>query len=141
MDATLHLHTVDIPGLKRDRSSSFPSDTATLFFGLAAVIFLENRLAGIFCFLWVAVVVAMARVAFGFHYPSDVIGALLLGPAFVLLFTRFRYPQILFERILFAFSNQMYLVHALFFVFLTEASNLFLSVQDAGKELVKMLHS
>lgn len=141
VDATLHLQTVEIPGLKWDRLSSFPSDTATLFFGFAAVVLLENCLAGLFCFLWVAFMVAMARVAFGFHYPSDMIGALLLGPAFVFLFTRFRYPKILFERALFAFSNHMYVVHALYFIFLAEASNLFLSLQDIGKDLVKILHS
>src|SRR5262245_64203375 len=36
-----------------DRQGSFPSDSATLYFSLAAVIFAVNRLIGIFCFVWV----------------------------------------------------------------------------------------
>jgi membrane-associated phospholipid phosphatase len=58
--------------------SSFPSDTATLFFGLAAVVFVEERLVGLFCFVWVALIIAIPRVIFGFHYASDVIGSLVL---------------------------------------------------------------
>jgi undecaprenyl-diphosphatase len=39
------------------------------------------------------------------------------------------------------FEGRMYIVHALLFVFLAEASNLFLSLEALGKELVKLLHS
>jgi hypothetical protein len=39
------------------------------------------------------------------------------------------------------FEGRMYIVHARLFVFLTEASNLFLSLQALGKELVRLLHS
>jgi hypothetical protein len=41
LDPALHLQTV-IPPWTWDRASSFPSDTATLFFGLAAVVFEEE---------------------------------------------------------------------------------------------------
>jgi undecaprenyl-diphosphatase len=140
LDPALNLNTVDVPWIW-DRKGSFPSDTATLFFGLATVVFLENRLVGLFCFLWVTVVIAMSRIAFGFHYPSDIIGSLILGAAFVVFFNKFPYPHIVLERMLFAFRDRMYLVHALFFVFLAEASNLFLSLEHLGKDLVQMVHS
>ena len=140
LDPALHLNTVDVPW-SWDRKGSFPSDTATLFFGLATVVFLESRLAGWLCFLWVTVVIAMSRVAFGFHYPSDIVGSLILAAAFVVFFNRSPYPRIGFERMLFAFSNRMYLVHAFVFVFLAEASNLFLSLEQLGKHLVQMVHS
>jgi undecaprenyl-diphosphatase len=39
------------------------------------------------------------------------------------------------------FEGRMYVVHALLFVVLAEASNLFLSLQALGKELVRLLHS
>ena len=140
LDPALHLNTVDVPW-SWDRKGSFPSDTATLFFGLATVVFLESRLAGWLCFLWVTLVIAMSRVAFGFHYPSDIVGSLILAAAFVFFFNRSPYPRIGFERMLFAFSNRMYLVHAFVFVFLAEASNLFLSLEQLGKHLVQMVHS
>lgn len=140
LDPALHVNSVAVPW-SWDRQSSFPSDTATLFFGLATVVFIENRWAGWLCFLWATVVVALSRVAFAFHYPSDVIGSLVLGVAFVVLFTRPSYPRVVIERMLVTLGNRMYLVHAFLFVFLAEASNLFLSLEQLGKDLVRMVHS
>ena len=121
--------------------SSFPSDTATLFFGLAAVVFVEQRLLGLFCFVWVAVIISIPRVIFGYHYASDIIGSLVLGSACVFIFARSPYPRRLFDRTLMLFEGRMYIVHAFFFVFLAEASSLFLSLEALGKELVRLLHS
>jgi membrane-associated phospholipid phosphatase len=140
LDPALHLQTV-VPPWTWDRASSFPSDTATLFFGLAAVVFVEERLVGLFCFVWVAVVIAIPRVIFGFHYASDIIGSLILASACVFISAKSPYPRRLFERALMLFEGRMYIVHALLFVFLAEASNLFLSLEALGKELVKLLHS
>jgi membrane-associated phospholipid phosphatase len=140
LDPALHLETV-VPPWTWDRLSSFPSDTATLFFGLAAVVFVEQRLVGLFCFVWVAVIIAIPRVIFGFHYASDIIGSLVLGSACVFIFAGGQYPRRLFDRMLMLFEGRMYIVHALFFVFLAEASNLFLSLEALGKELVRLLHS
>jgi membrane-associated phospholipid phosphatase len=138
LDPALHLTIVD-RGPIWDRTGSFPSDTATLFFALATVILLENRLVGLICFLWVAAIIAAPRVAFGWHYPSDIIGSLILGPGFVLLFDRIPYLRMLFERLLMLFEGCMYLIHALLFVVLADASNLFSSLQHVGKTLVRML--
>ena len=140
LDPALHLQTV-IPPWTWDRMSSFPSDTATLFFGLAAVVFVEQRLVGLFCFVWVAVIIAIPRVIFGFHYASDIIGSLVLVSACVFIFAGSPYPRRLFDRALMLFEGRMYIVHALLFVFLAEASNLFLSLEALGKELVRLLHS
>jgi len=140
LDPALHLETV-IPPWTWDRTSSFPSDTATLFFGLAAVVFVEERLVGLFCFVWAAVIIAIPRVIFGFHYASDIVGSLMLALACVFMFARTPYPRCLFERTLMWCEGRMYIVHALLFVFLAEASNLFLSLQALGKELVRLLHS
>jgi len=140
LDAALHLETV-IPPWTWDRKSSFPSDTATLFFGLAAVVFAEKRWVGLFCLVWVAVIIAIPRVIFGFHYASDIVGSLLLGPAFVFVLAGSPYPRRLFERALVLFEGRMYIVHASLFGFLAEASNLFLSLQALGKAVVRLLHS
>jgi len=139
LDPALHLEAV-VPAGTWDRTSSFPSDTATLYFGLAAVVFVEERLVVLFCFAWVAVIIAIPRVIFGFHYASDIIGSLVLGPAFVFIFAKGPYPRSLFERMLMLFEGRMYIVHALLFVFLAEASNLFLSLEALGKGLVRLLH-
>ncbi|WP_081492508.1 MULTISPECIES: phosphatase PAP2 family protein [Bradyrhizobium] len=139
LDPALPLNVADPRwSLGWDRRDSFPSDTSTLFFALATLILIEHRLVGILCFLWVAVIVAVPRVIFGWHYPSDLGGSLALGPACVLLFNAVPYPQALCERMLIRFQNHMYLVHAFLFIFLSDASMLFISLQKLGKDLVRL---
>ena len=140
LDPALPLNIVDPEwSLRWDRRDSFPSDTATLFFALATIIFLENRLVGLLCLLWVAVFMAVPRVIFGWHYPTDIVGSLLLGTACVFLFNAIPYLRTLFERTLILFEDHMYIIHALLFIFLSEASDLFFSFQKVGKNLVQLL--
>jgi membrane-associated phospholipid phosphatase len=142
LDQTLPLKVVDPAWrLLWDRTGSFPSDNATLFFGIATVIFLENRLIGSFCFLWTIGIIALPRVIFGWHYPSDIFGAMILGSGGVLLFSKIPFLRIQFERTLFWFEGRMYLVHALLFLYLAETYNVDRSVQGAGKFLMQLFHS
>jgi undecaprenyl-diphosphatase len=63
---------------------SFPSDHATAAFAIAVSILLRSRRVGLLA-LAMAVVLAVARVAVGVHYPSDVIGGALVGTSAALL--------------------------------------------------------
>jgi undecaprenyl-diphosphatase len=63
---------------------SFPSDHATAAFAIAVSIWLRNRKAG-WLALAMAIIVAVARVAVGVHYPSDVVGGALIGTAAALI--------------------------------------------------------
>lgn len=65
--------------------SAFPSDNATLFFGLATCLFLVSRKAGLLALAHACLVVAFARVYLGLHYPTDILGGALLGVSAVLL--------------------------------------------------------
>jgi undecaprenyl-diphosphatase len=58
--------------------SSFPSDHASVFFGLAAVTLLANRRAG-YVALAVASISCFARIYLGLHFPSDILGGAGLG--------------------------------------------------------------
>ena len=137
LDPAFHLNIID-PRVTNnwERLGSFPSDTATLYFSLAAVVLLENRLAGSLCFFWTFVTVGIARVAYGWHYPSDIVGSLVLGPGCVYLFNNIPYLETLFERALKLFEGRIYIVHALLFVFLADAYNLFESLQSITKTIV-----
>lgn len=58
--------------------TSFPSDHAILGFAVAAMVWRYNRRAGI-ALLPLAVLLAIARVFVGAHYPGDVLGGAVLG--------------------------------------------------------------
>jgi membrane-associated phospholipid phosphatase len=56
----------------------FPSDHATAAFAIAVALLLRHRAWGAVVMAF-AVVLAVARVAMGVHYPSDVVGGAALG--------------------------------------------------------------
>lgn len=60
------------------RDSSFPSDHATAAFGIAATALLW-RMPGRWLILIGAILIAVARVYVGAHYPLDVIAGAVLG--------------------------------------------------------------
>jgi undecaprenyl-diphosphatase len=64
---------------------SFPSDHATAAFAIATAIWLRHRTAG-WIALAMALIVSVARVAVGTHYPSDVLGGAALGILAALVF-------------------------------------------------------
>ena len=57
---------------------SFPSGHAIFFFALAMVIYFNNKKWGIFFFVS-AILMGIARIAVGVHYPTDILGGAVLG--------------------------------------------------------------
>jgi undecaprenyl-diphosphatase len=64
---------------------SFPSDHATAAFAIAIALLLRNRKVGVVALI-MAVVLSVARVAAGTHYPGDVLAGAVLGSAVALVF-------------------------------------------------------
>jgi undecaprenyl-diphosphatase len=58
--------------------TSFPSDHAILGFAVAVMVWRYNRRAGAALFV-LAMVMAIARIFVGAHYPADVLGGAVLG--------------------------------------------------------------
>lgn len=52
--------------------SSFPSDHAVLFFGVATALFMVQRLLGIAAFFYAGIVICLPRVILGLHWPADI---------------------------------------------------------------------
>jgi undecaprenyl-diphosphatase len=63
---------------------SFPSDHATAAFAIAVALLLRHRKAG-WLAIAIAVVLSVARVAVGTHYPGDVVAGAAVGTAAALI--------------------------------------------------------
>ena len=64
--------------VEKSTDPSFPSDHAAFVFGIAWVIWLQNRRIG-YVALAMGAAVAISRVFIGTHYPGDVISGAIIG--------------------------------------------------------------
>jgi undecaprenyl-diphosphatase len=126
LDQTLPIKIYDRTQTENwDRLGSFPSDTATLYFSLVTIIFLERPLLGTIALLWSLVTVGLVRVALGWHYPSDIVGALVLGPGCVYLISKIKYLELLSKRFLCIFRARTYIIHSMFVIFVADSYSSF----------------
>lgn len=70
--------SMDVHQLILLNAPSFPSGHAAFFFAFSTVVFLYHRTLGSFFFL-ASFLVCAARVAAGVHYPSDILGGIVVG--------------------------------------------------------------
>jgi undecaprenyl-diphosphatase len=71
-----------------DGMSSFPSDHAAVFFGLAAGLLFLSRPIGIAMLGYVALFIALPRIYTGMHYPTDILAGAFIGVVFATLANR-----------------------------------------------------
>jgi undecaprenyl-diphosphatase len=64
--------------LVSDTNQSFPSAHALFFFAIATVLYLFNKKWGLIAFI-AALLMGVARVYVGIHYPSDILAGALFG--------------------------------------------------------------
>ena len=57
---------------------SFPSGHATFFMALAVSIFFYHKKAG-YVFMFFALLIGLARIIGGVHFPADILGGFILG--------------------------------------------------------------
>lgn len=68
----------DIHPLFTKTTFSFPSEHATFFMALAVSIFFFHKKAG-YIFMFFALLIGIARVIAGVHFPIDILGGFVLG--------------------------------------------------------------
>ena len=129
-DPKLHLYLVNPEDLSQwGRINSFPSDTATLYFSLSTVVFLEWRLGGSLAYAWSFITAGICRAALGFHYPSDIVAGIALGAGTAYLFMRWQSLAWRVQRQLERLDSRAAWIHAAFFLFLADAYSLFPGLQ------------
>jgi undecaprenyl-diphosphatase len=139
LDETLHIKLLE-PGIAEgwNRLGSFPSDTATLYFSLSSIIFLESPVVGSIALLWAFLFAGVFRIMIGYHYPSDILGGLALGLGCVYLFET--YTSVFFDSLIKRFQSREYIINGIFFILLAEAYNVFDSFQRILHGLMKHWH-
>ena len=88
--------------------SSFPSNSATVVFSLAATIWLRNRHWGV-PLLLLAAGFAVSRVYCGVHYPADILAGFLLGAGTAWLLTRYGRPLDRLFDLIIGLARRLYL--------------------------------
>lgn len=112
-----------------NRHGSFPSDTASLYFALCMIVFLQRRGLGAACFAWTLVTVGVARVTLGWHYASDIVGGLCLGTSFVFVASRMGWLQAVIQRVLERLGPKENISVCVYFMLLADAYHLFPGLQ------------
>lgn len=68
----------DVHQLIAEQGSSFPSGHASFFFAISAAVFAWNKRLGVFFFA-ASLLMGIARVIAGVHYPSDILAGMAVG--------------------------------------------------------------
>ena len=88
--------TYHVDQLISENSPGFPSGHASFFFAFSAVVYAYDRRLGAVSFL-VSLLICLARIAAGVHYPSDILSGAILGSCIGWLCVRFaRNSQLFF---------------------------------------------
>lgn len=141
-DSRLHLYQPNyVDPTVWDRINSFPSDTATLYFALSTVVFLEWRAGGILAYVWSFITAGICRAALGFHYPSDIAAGIVLGAGTVYLINQIPRVAGWIQLRLENTESRKAWIHAALFLLLADAYSQFEGLQGVMRLLTKLGHS
>jgi undecaprenyl-diphosphatase len=82
----------NVQALLSESDFSFPSGHATFYMALATAIFLSHKKAG-YIFMIFALIIGLARIIAGVHFPVDILGGFILG-ALIAYLVKYSYQKI-----------------------------------------------
>jgi undecaprenyl-diphosphatase len=86
----------NVQNLLPESGFSFPSGHATFYMALAFAIFFSHKKAG-YWFMFFALLIGLARIAAGVHFPIDILGGFFLGILTAYL-VRFLYNKVILSQ-------------------------------------------
>jgi undecaprenyl-diphosphatase len=118
--------------------STFPSDHAALFIGLAIGIYLISRRLGAWSFGYVIILILFPRIYLGFHYPSDLIVGAVIGGGSVLAVHSSKAVDNLTESLLAWGKKHSSWFYGLFFLATYQTAVLYNNVREFGGFLLRL---
>ncbi|MDP9054262.1 MAG: phosphatase PAP2 family protein [Acidobacteriota bacterium] len=119
---------------------SFPSDHASLYFAMAIVIALHCRRGIAIAASLFATIVLVPRVYFGYHWPSDILGGLVVAAGAVLL-CRHTIPKRSADRISALEKTSPGLFYTAGFILCIQIATLFEEFRQLGAGIIKIARS
>lgn len=117
--------------------SSFPSDHAALFFALATGLFFISRILGVLIAVHLLLIVVLARIYLGLHYPTDLLAGAILGIVITWVAIQsniFVYFTKLGRHL---YDNKPALFYPLFFFFTYQIATMFIDLRDLASSAFK----
>jgi undecaprenyl-diphosphatase len=143
-DDSLNIQDVEGWAISKDawseRLYSLPSDTATAYFAIGTIVFLQRKVLGLFCYSWTLLTVGIGRVALGIHYPSDILAGFFLGFSLAYLFTNLKSAETLLTRLMQRYDVNNYIYLTFICLFSAEAYSLFPGLQGIYFSLKQLLN-
>ncbi len=121
------------------RIYSLPSDTATLYFAICSIIFIQNKKIGILCFTWIALTVGLSRVSLGAHYPSDILAGLILGYSVVYTVTNIKSAQNQIQKLIVKYDTKSNIFNIIVVLFCAESYSQFSNLQPIYESLLHFI--
>ncbi len=117
--------------------NSFPSDHGALFFALTLVIYRTRPRLGLVAFAW-AVLLDIARIYEGYHFPSDVVGSIGLALIMITLFNNRWFHRIAYRIVTWGQTRQA-LFYLLAFLLTYQIATLFDDVRELGLGFARLV--
>jgi undecaprenyl-diphosphatase len=109
--------------------SSFPSDRATLFFCVAAILWIVSRWLGTLAICYAFSAICLPAIYSGVHYPTDIIAGAALGIGVACLCKSAKFTAFVARPALSWLNTNPGLFHSVLFLWTFEIAELFTSVR------------
>ncbi len=122
-----------------DDLSSFPSDHATLFFGLSFGLYFASKKAGIYALIYTTIFISLPRIYLGLHYPSDILGGAFIGCTMVTIANTTIIKQKISSAILAMGEKKRHIFYPLFFLLSYQIADMFISTRNIASFIIHLL--